>query len=103
MFPTIRESLFLAGVVQSATNIAKHSLSVSIHYICHIGVNCPVPSAPANGQVSGNGSSFGDVVTFKCNLGYNLTGSATRRCQADGSWSGTQPSCESEFFHMQFI
>ena len=78
-----------------------YNKSLSIVFVT--GATCPAPSAPVNGQVSGNGNSFGDVVTFKCNLGYNLTGSATRRCQADGSWSGTQPSCESEFFHMQFV
>ena len=62
-------------------------------------VTCPVPSAPANGQVSQSGNRFGDVVTFKCNVGYNLNGSETRTCQADGFWSGKQPSCESKLHY----
>ena len=30
----------------------------------------------------------GDTCSFTCNTGYELTGSDTRACQSDGSWSG---------------
>ena len=29
----------------------------------------------------------GDTCSFTCNTGYELTGSDTRTCQSDGSWS----------------
>ena len=37
--------------------------------------------------------SFEDICNFTCNTGYELTGSDTRTCQSDGSWSGVVTSC----------
>ena len=36
---------------------------------------------------------MGDTCSFTCNIGYELTGSDTRTCQSDGSWSGTDNDC----------
>ncbi len=65
------------------------------------GTNCGTPvqcssgvSAPTNGGVSATSASYGNSVTYSCNSGYSLaSGSATRTCQADGTFSGTQPTC----------
>ena len=35
----------------------------------------------------------GDNCSFTCNTGYEPTGSDTRTCQSDGSWSGTDVMC----------
>jgi len=35
----------------------------------------------------------GDTCSFTCNTGYELTGSDTRTCQSDGSWSGRDDVC----------
>ena len=35
----------------------------------------------------------GDTCSFTCNTGYELTGSDTRTCQSDGSWSGSDNVC----------
>ena len=43
-------------------------------------------------------SSFGSVVTFRCQAGYTLVGNSARLCQANGTWTGTQPSCECEYY-----
>ena len=37
-------------------------------------------------------SSEGTCV-FTCNTGFTLSGSAVRRCQEDGTYTGTQPTC----------
>ena len=37
--------------------------------------------------------SYEDTCSFTCNTGYELTGSTERRCQSDGSWSGSPVSC----------
>ena len=60
------------------------------------GMTCPVVSPPLNGQVSGDGNKYGDTITYSCSQGYKLKGQATQQCQADGTWSGKKPSCESE-------
>ncbi|XP_035675073.1 CUB and sushi domain-containing protein 3-like [Branchiostoma floridae] len=56
-------------------------------------IHCPPLSPIANGQMSG-GHLFGDQVMFVCNSGYDLSGSPSRKCQADGTWSGVQPACD---------
>ncbi|XP_078687820.1 fibroblast growth factor receptor-like [Branchiostoma floridae x Branchiostoma belcheri] len=48
--------------------------------------------APSNGNFSG-GSSYGDVVTYYCDAGYEISGDEERTCQSDQTWSGTQPTC----------
>lgn len=42
------------------------------------------------------GTTLGSTAIFKCNLGYQLEGSATRKCQANGGWSGSLPRCVCE-------
>ena len=40
-----------------------------------------------------NVTSYEDTCSFTCNTGYELTGSDTRTCQSDGSWSGSDDVC----------
>ena len=59
---------------------------------------CPSLSEPSNGMISCSLGSDGDATykdtcSYTCNTGYKLTGSDTRTCQSDGSWSGTDGSC----------
>ena len=37
--------------------------------------------------------SYEDTCSFTCNTGYELTGSDTRTCQSDRSWSGSNVTC----------
>ena len=53
----------------------------------------PALSAPAHGSVSATTGTSGDVLTYACDIGYALTGSATTTCQPNGTWSGTAPTC----------
>ncbi len=55
------------------------------------------PSAPANGTVTtptGTGMT-GDTVTYTCNAGFTLTGSASASCQPSGTWSAA-PVCAAQ-------
>ena len=40
----------------------------------------------------------GDICNFTCNTNYELSGSDTRTCQSDGSWSGTDDVCRRGMF-----
>jgi hypothetical protein len=55
--------------------------------------NCGVLTSPTNGSVTDPTTTYGASATYACTAGYNLVGSATRTCQADGTWSGGTPSC----------
>ena len=37
--------------------------------------------------------SYEDICSFTCNTGYELTGSESRTCLSDGSWSGNIAVC----------
>lgn len=55
---------------------------------------CGDPGIPSHGIGLGDDFDVGSVVRFSCEPGYVLRGSSERTCQANGSWSGTQPECE---------
>jgi len=47
-----------------------------------------------NGSTYTDGESYeGDSCSFTCVIGFTLTGSSTRTCQNDGTWSGTEAIC----------
>ena len=60
-----------------------------------IPVVCGTLSSPVYGSVSTpSGVEFNDVATYSCNSGYTLSsGSATRTCEASGTWSGSPAVC----------
>jgi hypothetical protein len=56
-------------------------------------VNCGGLTNPTNGSVSAPSTTYGSTATYSCSASFGLSGSATRTCQASGSWSGTAPMC----------
>ena len=70
-------------------------MHISIVYI----VQCPPLATPANGiifcsLIKDPLFSYEDTCSFICNTGYELTGSDTRTCLSDGSWSGSHGVCK---------
>ncbi|XP_064386845.1 uncharacterized protein LOC135335316 isoform X3 [Halichondria panicea] len=58
-------------------------------------VDCGPPSGPTNGRVdTSSGTTFMSAVVYSCSTGYNLYGTRSRVCQANGLWSSTPPSCK---------
>ena len=43
--------------------------------------------------------SYEDTCSFTCNTGYELTGSDTRTCQSNGSWSGSDDVCRRGIYY----
>ncbi|KAG8143853.1 hypothetical protein E2320_001001 [Naja naja] len=56
--------------------------------------SCTPPSAPSNGRRLGRGTAIGNEVHFVCNPGFALTGSETRVCLKNRTWSGRQAFCK---------
>lgn len=57
-------------------------------------VDCGPPENPFNGNAVFTSTSYNSVVSYECKYGYLLSGELTRRCGADGKWSGTTPKCQ---------
>ena len=56
---------------------------------------CPLLTDIENGWVTQDiATSIGSIATYECDEGYFLAGRAQRKCKADGTWEGVQPSCE---------
>ncbi|KAM6977905.1 CUB and sushi domain-containing protein 1-like [Aplochiton taeniatus] len=56
-------------------------------------VLCGDPGAPGGGFSEGKQFSYRSEVRFSCHAPHILVGPALRVCQANGLWSGSQPSC----------
>lgn len=67
-------------------------------YLFTPAVDCGSLMDPLNGTVTHAMTTFQSVADYSCAVGYTLVnGPETRLCQSNGVWSGTQPSCQSEF------
>ncbi|XP_067840108.1 CUB and sushi domain-containing protein 1-like [Heptranchias perlo] len=56
-------------------------------------VFCGDPGTPVEGRIEGRTFTYKSEVSFHCRTPFLLVGSSRRFCQADGFWSGLQPSC----------
>ncbi|XP_075226178.1 sushi, von Willebrand factor type A, EGF and pentraxin domain-containing protein uif [Lycorma delicatula] len=59
-------------------------------------VMCPPLEDPENGVILSTKESyhFGDLVSFQCDFGYVMAGSASLLCTSGGAWNGTVPQCQ---------
>ena len=62
-------------------------------------VGCPKLVVPEHGSISTVQTNFGILVTYECNSGYRLNGSATTTCVSGGMWSGKSPKCQGIFLN----
>ncbi|XP_062382716.1 complement factor B-like [Sardina pilchardus] len=64
-------------------------------------VKCPDPLVFENGEVTPAQGRyyFNDTTTYRCFSNYELYGSATRTCKANGKWSGSTPICSHNTDH----
>ncbi|XP_043819334.1 complement factor B [Dromiciops gliroides] len=68
--------------------------------ICDDGAgHCRDPGIPIGTRKAGRQYRLEDSVTYHCGQGLTLQGSQRRTCMEDGSWSGTEPSCQDSFMY----
>ena len=56
-------------------------------------VECSQPSDLMNGEILVEGLLYRNVARYQCDTGYRLEGPETRKCGADGTWTGNEPHC----------
>jgi len=62
-------------------------------------ITCDFLDDPANGMLHCSLGpdglpTEGDVCVYECNDGYIVSGSNSRECQSDGTWTGSDATCE---------
>ena len=68
--------------------------------VINIAIDCGELSAPLNGSVEGSETTFPNVLWFSCDEGFELDGSASRKCQANGTWSGVTTFCRGRLLYI---
>ncbi|KAK1151752.1 complement factor B-like [Acipenser oxyrinchus oxyrinchus] len=62
--------------------------------ICDNGYDyCPNPGTPPGSHRNGERFGIDDKVTYQCDTGLFMFGSAERVCQENHEWTGTEPAC----------
>ena len=70
-------------------------------------VTCTQLDHPTNGMITCSAGddgvlSYEDTCSFTCDTGYELSGSNTRSCQRDTSWSGIETECRGMEKYLNF-
>ena len=58
-----------------------------------LGVLCPIPIPPLDGEVSWSSNEVGAVLHYYCREGFDLVGTASQECLPIGDWSSYTPLC----------
>ena len=70
------------------TSMQSHQFTLIVHT-----VSCPKIDGIPYGKVIVTGYSYSSIAYYRCNYGYELDGSYSRKCQHDGTWYGKAPAC----------
>ena len=62
--------------------------------ISSLAVDCGFLPSPQNGSKSGEDTTFPHSIEFGCDEGFIISGSALRKCLANGKWSGQETLCK---------
>lgn len=62
-----------------------------------VAVDCGPLPIPRNGTLFGELTVFPHEVKFSCDPGYILSGSYSRKCRANGTWSGMETICTRKY------
>ncbi|XP_068106439.1 complement factor B-like [Hyperolius riggenbachi] len=60
---------------------------------------CPNPGIPAGARKSGTSYDLNSKISYQCQDGLYLTGSAERQCMKNKRWSGTEPVCRERYVY----
>ena len=87
--------VFIGGVCIESTMGVVYSYFMILAIPLHLtAILCANLSTPDNGTVTLDANTVSSQANYSCNEGYILNGTTTRVCQADGQWSGSEPTCE---------
>lgn len=68
-----------------------------------VAVDCGSLGVPVNGSRQGLSTTFPNAMQFQCNEGFVLSGSSSRVCQANRTWSGEEAQCIGRVFYYMSV
>ena len=86
------------GYGKDQQTVSSDEATFNNYYICIPFEGCGPPPSIPNGSLTS--TVPGQTVTYSCNNGYFLFGSATVSCLASGSWS-ILPICSCKKYHAE--
>uniref|UniRef100_A0A8B9Q8S8 Fibulin 7 n=1 Tax=Apteryx owenii TaxID=8824 RepID=A0A8B9Q8S8_APTOW len=89
-----QETRFTEGIRMMKSRLTTLQNTVTKAALDPPAVSCPALQAPVDGQKFGTKYLVDHEIHFTCNPGFELLGSSTRMCQANGSWTGEEPQCK---------
>ena len=95
--------MIVSKVTCSVTLATDYAKCHTPHIMCNahivVFVVCPALHYPQHGQLeySNQQQTVGTTVTYSCNSVFVTNGSKVRECQIDATWSGSAPTCISEY------
>ena len=57
--------------------------------------------APPNGHMDCSGLVTNETCSFSCDIGYQIQGSARRKCQIYSTWDGQQTLCKGAYVSLK--
>ena len=69
------------------------TLSSNFHLVIPA-IDCGIVQTPQNGTMRGGMTIYPNLLRFDCDVGFTLYGSNSRKCQANGNWSGSEALCK---------
>ncbi|XP_061212899.1 fibulin-7 [Neopsephotus bourkii] len=88
-----QETRFAEGLRLMKSRLSTLHASLAKGPAAALPASCPALQAPADGKKFGTKYLVEHEVHFACDPGFQLLGSSTRTCQANGSWTGQEPRC----------
>ena len=78
----------------------KHFHYLISCYHLHVEIHCGSLETPTNGSKIGSNDVVNSVVTFSCDYGFRINGSALRNCTDQETWDGEVATCVGQYtFH----
>ena len=76
------------------TRISFGKFQQNVHQLNVCSCECSDPGTPLNGQRTATKFVAASIVTFTCDVGFQLRGASNIRCETNGQWSSATPTCE---------
>lgn len=70
-----------------------HMFAVLTFVVFLAAIKCPKLDDIPNGGVQLNGNTLNSIAKYTCSEGYTIEGFQQRRCDEEGTWEGSPPTC----------